>query len=113
MTLLHESAMDVVSEDDASSRAPKRSRNSPVIVTENPNILLANTKNNTQDYVFNLRSDNHSYHESIYEPERKISAICTGNLSHMAFPLQGAVFPPPTTMTRRLHKKCIERQANR
>ena len=44
MTLPHESAMDTVSEDDAPSRATKRSRNSPVIFTEKPNILLANTK---------------------------------------------------------------------
>ena len=119
MTLPHESAMDVVSEDDASSRATKRPRNSPVVVTEKTNILLAKTsthsytQDETQDSVSNLKSDNHSYHESIYEPDRKISANWTGDLSHMAFPLQGAMFPPPTTRTRRAHMKCIERQADR
>ena len=119
MTLPHESAMDTVSEDDAPSRATKRSRNSPVIFTEKPNVLLAKTishsytQEESQDSVSNLKSDDHSYHESIYEPDRKISAICTGNLSQMAFPLQGAAFPPPTNMTRRAHMKCIERQADR
>ena len=119
MTLPHESAMDTVSEDDASSRATKRSRNSPVVFTEKPNVLLAKTishsytQEESQDSVSNLKSDDHSYHESIYEPDRKISAICTGNLSQMAFPLQGAAFPPPTNMTRRAHMKCIERQADR
>ena len=119
MTLPHESAMDMVSEDASSSRAPKRSRNSLVIFTEKPNILLAKTISHSytleesQDSVSNRRSDNHSYHESIYEPDRKISAICTENLWQMAFPLQGVVFPPPTTMARRAHKICIERQADR
>ena len=111
--------MDVVLEDDASSRATKRSRNSPVIVTEKPNVPLAKTiahsytQYETRDSVSNLRSDNHSYHESIYEPERMIGAFWTGNLSHMAFSLEGTVFPPPTTMIRRAPMKCIERHADR
>ena len=118
MAFLHKGAMDAISEDDASS-ATKRPRNSPVILTEKLNVLLAKinphsyTQDETQGSVSNLRSDNHSYHESIYEPDRKISANWTGDLSHMAFPLQGAMFPPPTTRTRRAHMKCIERQADR
>ena len=115
MTL--QSAINVLPEDSA-SRATKRSRNSPVIVTEKPNVLLAKaiahsyTQYETQDCVSNRKSKNHSYHESIYEPERKISAFWTDNLSQMAYSLEGAVFPPPTTRTRRAHLNCIERQVD-
>ena len=110
MAFLHKGAMDAISEDDT-SRATKRPRNSPVILTEKLNVLLAKinphsyTQDETQDSVSNLKSDNHSYHESIYEPDRKISANWMCNLSHM--------LPPPTTRTRRAPMKCIERQADR